>query len=136
MRPPPARCWRRLWRLRFPARVRRFRPWPAFDEIMERMGGRSEWSGRVGTRVLPANVSLVDDPTLKEFNGQPLLGSYEMDDEGVKAQRVHVVENGILKNLLMSRRPGPDFPTSNGHARSATAFRYAPARQQSVLAGQ
>jgi predicted Zn-dependent protease len=92
---------------------------PAFDEIMERMGGRSEWSGRVNTRVLPANVSLVDDPTLKEFNGQPLLGNYEIDDEGVKAQRVEVVENGSLKNLLMSRRPGPDFSASNGHARSA-----------------
>ena len=56
--------------------------------MMERMGGRSEWSGRVGTRVLPANVSLVDDPTMKEFQGQPLLGNYDMDDEGVKAQRV------------------------------------------------
>jgi predicted Zn-dependent protease len=92
---------------------------PAFDEIMERMGGRSEWTGRVGTRVLPANVSLLDDPTLKEFNGQPLLGNYEVDDEGVKGQRVAVVENGTLKNLLMSRRPGPDFSSSNGHARSA-----------------
>jgi len=92
---------------------------PAFDEIMERMGGRSEWSGRINTRVLPANVSLVDDPTLKEFNGQPLLGNYEIDDEGVKAERVEVVENGSLKNLLMSRRPGPDFTASNGHARSA-----------------
>jgi TldD protein len=92
---------------------------PAFDEIMERMGGRSEWSGRVNTRVLPANVSLIDDPTLSEFNGQPLLGFYEIDDEGVKAQRVEIVENGSLKNLLMSRRPGPEFSTSNGHARSA-----------------
>ena len=92
---------------------------PAFDEIIERMGGRSEWSGRVNTRVLPANVSLVDDPTLKEFNGQPLLGNYDVDDEGVKAQRVELVENGTLKNLLMSRRPGSDFSASNGHARSA-----------------
>ena len=86
---------------------------------MTRMGGRSEWSGRVGTRVLPANVSLFDDPTLAQYNGQPLLGNYEIDDEGVKAQRVQVVESGSLKNLLMSRRPGPDFESSNGHARSA-----------------
>ena len=92
---------------------------PAFDEIMERMGGRSEWSGRVNTRVLPGNVSLVDDPTLKEFNGQPLLGNFEIDDEGVKAQRVELVDNGSLISLLMSRRPGPDFSASNGHARSA-----------------
>ncbi|MGH9744607.1 MAG: metallopeptidase TldD-related protein [Candidatus Acidiferrales bacterium] len=92
----------------------------AFDSIMERMGGRSEWGGRVGTRVLPASVSLIDDPTLSEFQGQPLLGKYEVDDEGVKAQRVEVVQNGILKNQLMSRRPGPDFQHSNGHARSAS----------------
>ena len=92
---------------------------PAFDQIIERMGGRSEWSGRVGTRVLPPSVTLVDDPTMKDFQGQLLLGDYEVDDDGVKAQRVSIVENGILKDLLMSRRPGPDFQSSNGHARSA-----------------
>lgn len=92
---------------------------PAFDQIIERMGGRSEWSGRVGTRVLPSSVSLVDDPTLKDFQGQLLLGDYEIDDEGVKAERVSIVENGILRDLLMSRRPGPDFQSSNGHGRSA-----------------
>jgi TldD protein len=92
---------------------------PRFDEMMESMGGRSEWSGRVGTRVLPTGVSLVDDPTMKEFQEQPLLGSYEVDDEGVRGERVSLVENGILKNLLMSRRPGPDAENSNGHARSA-----------------
>jgi TldD protein len=91
----------------------------AFDQIMERMGGRSEWSGRVGTRVLPPSVTLVDDPTRKDHQGQWLQGNYEVDDEGVKGQRVSMVENGVLKNLLMSRRPGPDFQASNGHARSA-----------------
>jgi TldD protein len=91
----------------------------AFDQIMERMGGRSEWSGRVGTRVLPPSVTLVDDPTRKEYQAQWLPGNYEVDDEGVKGERVSMVENGVLKNLLMSRRPGPDFQASNGHARSA-----------------
>jgi TldD protein len=90
-----------------------------FDAFLERFGGRSEWSGRVGTRVLPASVTLVDDPTLQELQGQPLLGSYDVDDEGVNAQKVSLVESGILKDLLMSRRPGPDFMYSNGHARSA-----------------
>jgi hypothetical protein len=92
---------------------------PMFDQMMDRMGGRSEWSGRVGTRVLPANVSLVDDPSAKEFKGQPLIGGYQVDDEGVRAQKVEIVQNGILRTLLMSRRPGPDFTRSNGHARSA-----------------
>ncbi len=90
-----------------------------FDQMMQSMGGRTEWSGRVGTRVLPAEVSLIDDPTMKDFKGQPLLGSYDADDDGVKAEKVVLVDNGVLKNLLMSRRPGPDFLNSNGHGRSA-----------------
>ena len=92
---------------------------PMFDQLMERMGGRSEWSGRVGTRVLPASVTLVDDPTAKEFRSQPLLGGYEVDEEGMRGERVTLVENGTLRNLLMSRRPGPDFDQSNGHGRAA-----------------
>jgi len=90
-----------------------------YDEFMERFGGRSEWTARINTRVLPADVSLVDDPTAHDFQGTPLLGSYELDAEGERGERVNIVSNGILKNLLMSRRPGPDFYLSNGHARSA-----------------
>jgi len=90
-----------------------------YDSFMDRVGGRNEWSGRIGTRVLPATVTLTDDPTATEFRGQPLLGAYDIDDEGVKSQEVTIVENGMLKNMLMSRRPGPDFQMSNGHARSS-----------------
>jgi len=90
-----------------------------FDELLERYGGRSEWTGRVGTRVMPTSVTIVDDPTARDFQGQPLLGGYDLDAEGVRGERVSIVENGVLKNLLMSRRPGPDFYISNGHARSA-----------------
>jgi predicted Zn-dependent protease len=92
---------------------------PAFDQIMERLGGRSEWTGRLNTRVLPTGVSLIDDPTLAEYKGQPLLGHYEVDQEGMRAQRVALVENGYLRQLLMSRRPGPDSSRSNGHARAS-----------------
>ncbi|MGH9780050.1 MAG: metallopeptidase TldD-related protein [Candidatus Acidiferrales bacterium] len=91
---------------------------PFFEQMMERLGGRSEWSGRIGTRVLPATVSLVDDPTMKEYQGQPLLGAYAVDEEGVRARRVEIVESGMLRGLLMSRRPGPDFQSSNGHGRA------------------
>jgi TldD protein len=94
----------------------------AFDQMMQQEGAHSDWSGRVNSRVFPLNVSLVDDPTAKDFQGQSLLGGYAIDDEGTRAERVAVVENGILKNLLMSRRPGPDFELSNGHARSAVAI--------------
>jgi predicted Zn-dependent protease len=99
------------------------RPAIAFQPIVEQMlgnlGGKSDWTGRIGARVLPASVSLVDDPGAKDFHGTPLIGSYLVDDEGVKAQKVEVVDNGTLKELLMSRRPGNDSNQSNGHGRSA-----------------
>ena len=68
---------------------------------------------------MPASVTVVDDPGAKEFHGTPLLGAYAVDDEGVRAQKITLVENGTLKNELMSRRPGPDFDQSNGHGRAA-----------------
>jgi predicted Zn-dependent protease len=90
-----------------------------FERMLEAWGGRSEWTGRLGTRVLPANLSLISDPALKEYSGQPLIGGYEVDDEGVRGQRVTLVENGMLRGFLMSRRPGPEFQQSNGHGRAA-----------------
>ncbi len=91
----------------------------AFDQLMDRLGGRSEWTGKLGSRVLPGPVSLLDDPTAKQFQGRDLLGSYDVDEEGVKAQRVELVNSGLLLNFLMSRRPGPDLDKSNGHGRAA-----------------
>ena len=91
----------------------------AFDQLMDRLGGRSEWTGKLGSRVLPGPVSLLDDPTAKDFNGHELMGTYAVDQEGVKAQRVELVNSGLLLNFLMSRRPGPDLDKTNGHGRSA-----------------
>jgi TldD protein len=91
----------------------------AFDQLMDRLGGRSEWTGKLGSRVLPGAVSLLDDPTAKQFQGRDLLGAYDVDQEGVKAERVELVNSGLLLNFLMSRRPGPDLDHSNGHGRAA-----------------
>jgi predicted Zn-dependent protease len=54
---------------------------------------------------------------MKELNGVKLAGSYDFDDEGVPAIRVEAVENGVLKNFLMSRMPNKYFDHSNGHGR-------------------
>jgi predicted Zn-dependent protease len=92
---------------------------PVMEQLLSGLGGKSDWITRIGARVLPASVTVVDDPSAKEFQGTQLLGSYAVDDEGVRAQKVTLVENGTLKSELMSRRPGPDFDQSNGHGRSA-----------------
>jgi TldD protein len=70
------------------------------------------------TRVLPKFVTAIDDPTMKKFEGKNLLGSYDVDSEGVKAQPVTLVDNGMLVNHLVSRQPLRDFPVSNGHGRA------------------
>jgi predicted Zn-dependent protease len=69
------------------------------------------------TRVLPTFLTVVDDPTLKEFGGKSLVGNYDVDDDGVKAQPVTVVNNGMLVSYLVGRQPIRDFPASNGHDR-------------------
>jgi predicted Zn-dependent protease len=92
---------------------------PVMEQLLSGLGGKSDWVTRLGARVLPASVSVVDDPGAKEFNGTPLIGGYAVDNEGVRAQKVTLVENGNLKGELMSRRPGPDSSQSNGHGRAA-----------------
>ena len=89
------------------------------EQLMSSLGARSDWSGKVGARVLPETVSLIDDPSAKDYKGTLLIGGYAIDEEGVPAEKVAIVSNGKLKNLLMSRRPGPDFEASNGHGRAA-----------------
>ena len=92
---------------------------PVMEQLLTGLGGKSDWVGRMGARVLPAGVSLTDDPGAREFHGTPLLGGYAVDDEGVRAEKINIVDNGNVKALLMSRRPGPDSDQSNGHGRSA-----------------
>ena len=53
---------------------------------------------KVGQEVLPAFLSVADDPTISELDGVKLAGSYDYDNEGVAAQRVEVIQNGVLKN--------------------------------------
>jgi predicted Zn-dependent protease len=68
--------------------------------------------------VLPPFLSVVDDPTVHEMAGLKLAGSYDFDSEGSPAQRVEMIQNGVLKNFLMSRMPIKGFGHSNGHGRN------------------
>jgi TldD protein len=98
-----------------------------FHEVLgHRMEGhrqRDEDEGQTFTKkvnqeVLPTFLSVTDDPTVRELNGTKLSGFYEYDNEGSPAQRVDVIQNGVLKNFLMSRMPIKDFSVSNGHGRN------------------
>lgn len=87
----------------------------------DRQDGEGEgktFRGQVGRQVLPTFLSVVDDPTVRSLQGEPLNGFYEYDEEGVKGQRAVLVDKGVLRNYLLSRRPVEGFLQSNGHGRS------------------
>jgi predicted Zn-dependent protease len=86
---------------------------------------------KVGEQVLPRHLSVTFDPTVKYYQNTPLVGNYIFDDEGIRAQRVEVVKNGILRNFLMNRTPIEGFAHSNGHGRSQVGA--APVARQSNM---
>jgi TldD protein len=87
---------------------------------------------KVGQSVLPDFLSVYSDPTLREFGHTELLGYYPFDDEGMRAQRVTVVQGGILKAFLMSRTPISGFDHSNGHGRRQQGYAVV-ARQSNLV---
>jgi len=74
----------------------------------------------IGKEVLPTFLSVADDPTRTRFGDTWLSGSYEYDDEGEKARKVDLIDDGVLKTFLMSRLPIASFSNSNGHGRAQT----------------
>jgi predicted Zn-dependent protease len=94
-----------------------------FEATRPKLGTEARTNGAFASsyhaRVLPEFIDVVDDPSLKSYNGKGLLGAYDVDDEGVAAQAVKLVAGGRLDNYLMSREPVRDFPVSNGHGRAS-----------------
>lgn len=82
----------------------------------------SVWATKVGAKVTPDWMSIVDDPAVQESNGVALVGAYSADDEGVKAQRVSLVDKGTLKGFLTSREPVREVNASNGHGRLPAGY--------------
>jgi predicted Zn-dependent protease len=89
----------------------------------QRQRGEEEgqtFTKEVGKEVLPTFLSVSDDPTLTKYGDTWLSGHYDFDDEGQKARRVDLIQDGVLKTFLMSRLPIASFANSNGHGRAQT----------------
>jgi predicted Zn-dependent protease len=82
----------------------------------------SELEGRLGVRILPEWMSVVDDPTQKEWQGRPLFGYYTVDLEGLAPRPLTLVDQGVLKSFLLTRQPVKGFEASNGRARLPGSF--------------
>ena len=76
------------------------------------------YTSSLRARVLPDFMNVKDNPLLKTFDGQTLMGAYDVDDEGVPAESIDVVLSGKLLNYAIGREPIKDFPDSNGHGRA------------------
>lgn len=87
------------------------------EERAKRSFESGEFASRFGQRVLSPFLGAEDDPMVSSFQGTPLIGRYEVDDEGVPARKVQVVEKGKLVDILMSRAPVKERRASNGHGR-------------------
>ncbi len=81
---------------------------------------------RMNRPILPAYVTVVDDPGIRNLGDKKLIGYYSIDDQGVPAQKLTLVDGGLLTNLLMSRRPGKGRLQSNGHGRNGYPGRETP----------
>jgi predicted Zn-dependent protease len=96
------------------------RPPLSEEPRMAQMVPSSKLVQRLNRNVLPREISITDDPTRTVFEKESLIGSYQIDDQGVTARPVKLVEAGVLKTLLMSRRPRKKIANSNGHARAGS----------------
>ncbi len=87
------------------------------EPVGSRGGGANPWKDQIGQKVAPGFLSVTSDPALKELDGKPILGAYVVDEDGVRAQKVDLIEKGVLKTFCMSRIPTRHIKKSNGHSR-------------------
>ncbi|HMG91649.1 MAG TPA: metallopeptidase TldD-related protein [Chryseolinea sp.] len=72
---------------------------------------------RLGKVIIDNSLTIKASPKLKSFKGETLIGSYEVDDEGVvPPDNLVLVEKGILKALLNDRSLSSTSQTANGHS--------------------
>ncbi len=77
---------------------------------------RNQLKDQLGKRILPQFITVVDDPLAQDYKGIPVHGNYKIDDDGVRAQKIVLVDKGVLKTFCMSRTPTTSIKHSNGHS--------------------
>jgi urease gamma subunit len=80
--------------------------------------GAGRFENKMNQRICPANISIFSTPKIKTFNNVQLIGSFDVDAEGVAPKdKLVLVDKGILKTLLNDRIPTNKVKESNGHCR-------------------
>ena len=79
-------------------------------------GGGEGLIDQIGSRVLPRAFTVIENPTVRQFDGK-FIGGALVDDEGVRTRETRLVERGVLKTLLTTRVPVTGLPRSTGSRR-------------------
>lgn len=80
-------------------------------------GTAGQFKDKLGMRVMSNLLDVYDRPQEAFYKGQPLQGFMPVDDEGVLAQELQLVQGGKLLTLPTVRSPIEGQKQSNGHAR-------------------
>ncbi|MCK6510284.1 metallopeptidase TldD-related protein [Myxococcota bacterium] len=86
------------------------------QRMLSESDGRT-FRSKIGKKIIPSFLSVLDDPTLRRWQDTPLNGHYLVDEQGVRSQPVPLIKEGVLQNFLLSRKPIDQFKRSNGHGR-------------------
>ena len=93
--------------------------------------GTSFLKERMGTRILPAGLSVIDDPTRRRG-----LRSKPFDGEGVATEALVLVEDGELRHWVLDGRSGRQLGLpSNGRASRGTSSPPSPSTSNLYLTG-
>ena len=83
--------------------------------------GGAWWKDKLGEKIGSENLSVFDDPTIKES-----LGWYQFDDEGIETKKTTLVEKGVLKNHMQNRETAQIFNSAPTGNMRATNYRFMP----------
>ncbi len=87
-------------------------------EYYSNLNKENPFLDKIGIRVLPEFLSLINAPDQVYWKKQTLIGHYQVDDDGVPAQRLNLIEKGVLNTLLTTRTPVRGINQSNGSRRN------------------
>jgi hypothetical protein len=81
-------------------------------------GSFNKLEDKLNQRICSENITIKATPRTKTFHNTPLIGSFEIDAEGVAPNdELVLVDKGILKTLLNDRVPTAKVKESNGYSR-------------------
>lgn len=103
---------------------------PVYAVEQQNQGGLNKLDDKINQKICSENITIKETPKLKSFNNIPLIGTFEIDAEGVAPEaELVLIDKGILKTMLNDRIPTNKIRESNGHRRFSLSGGYVSAQK-------